>query len=227
MEDAYGAALAWVLQFGGKHGRLPARGVASQATGFGGTEMMHKRFGTLALVAVVGLIACSTLDVSSDYNRAVDFSKYSTFKVLPANEIKSELIKDRIEGAITTQLTTKGLKPVSENPDLLVAYHARLDKQTQMDTTTFGYGWGGGWGGYYGPVAYGGYGGYGGTSTTTVREIPVGALFVDLVDAAKKEMVWQGVASSTLDPKATADDKDYRVNNAVKKMFSNFPPGTK
>jgi len=187
--------------------------------------MMHKKFGTLALVAVLGLVACSTLEVSTDYNKAVDFSRYSTFKFLPSNEIKSDLVIDRIEGAITTQLTAKGLKLVSENADLLVAYHARLDKQTQMDTTTYGYGWAGGWGGYYGPMArpYGGMG----TSTTTIREIPVGALFVDLVDAAKKEMVWQGMASATLDPRASADDKDYRVNYAVKKMFSSFPPKTK
>jgi hypothetical protein len=185
--------------------------------------MMHRKIGTLALVAAVGLVGCSTVEVSSDYDPKADFSKYSTFSFLRSTEIKSELIKDRIEGAITTQLTAKGLKLASGDADLLVAYHARLDKQTQMDTTTYGYGWGGGWGGYYGPGAYGAYGGMG-TSTTTVREIPVGALFVDLVDASEKKMVWQGVASATLDPKATADDKDYRVNNAVKNMFSKFPP---
>jgi hypothetical protein len=185
--------------------------------------MKNGRSAVLALVVVVGLVGCSTLKVSTDYDRAADFAKYSTFSFLRSTEIKSELIKDRIEGAITTQLTAKGLKLVQGNADLLVAYHARVDKQTQLDTTTYGYGWGGGWGGYYGPGAYGGYGGMG-TSTTTVREIPVGALFVDLVDAGAKKMIWQGVASDTLDPRATADDKDARVNNAVKQMFAHFPP---
>jgi len=184
--------------------------------------MRNTRTRLLALSAVMSVIACSTLQVSSDYDRSADFSKYSTFSFLRSTEIKSELIKDRIEGAITTQLTAKGLKLVQGNSDLLVAYHARLDKQTQVDTTAYGYGWGGGWGGYYGPAGYP-YGGMAAT-TTTVREIPVGALFVDLVDASQKKMVWQGVASDTLDPKATADDKDYRVNNAVKNMFSKFPP---
>ncbi len=188
--------------------------------------MARSRLGPLALVAALGLVACSTLEVSTTYDKAADFSKYSTFKFLQSKEIKSDLVIDRIEGAITTQLTAKGLKLVSENADLWVAYHGRLDKQTQLDITSFGYGWGGGWGGYYGPMAYGGYGGMG-TSTTTVREIPVGTLFVDLVDATEKKMVWQGVASATLDPRATADDKDYRVNNAVKKMFAEFPPKTK
>jgi Domain of unknown function (DUF4136) len=185
--------------------------------------MRNARTRLLALSAVMSVIACSTLQVSSDYDKSADFSKYSTFSFLRSTEIKSELIKDRIEGAITTQLTAKGLKLVQGNADLLVAYHARLDKQTQVDTTSYGYGWGGGWGGYYGPGAYGAYGGVG-TSTTTAREIPVGTLFVDLVDASEKKMVWQGSASATLDPKATADDKDYRVNNAVKSMFSKFPP---
>jgi hypothetical protein len=187
--------------------------------------MTHRGIGTLALVAVLGLGGCSTLEVSTDYDKNADFSKYSTFSLIPAKEIKSDLTRDRIEGAIATQLTAKGLKLAQGNANLLVAYHARLDKETQLDTTSFGYGWGGGWGGYYGPMGYP-YGGMAAT-TTTVREIPVGTLFVDLVDASEKKMVWQGVASDTLDPKATADDKDYRVNNAVKKMFSSFPPKTK
>jgi hypothetical protein len=131
--------------------------------------------------------------VSTDYDKNADFSKYSTFSLIPAKEIKSDLTRDRIEGAIATQLTAKGLKLVQGNANLLVAYHARLDKETQLDTTSFGYGWGGGWGGYYGPMGYGGYGGMG-TSTTTVREIPVGTLIVDLVDASEKDGV-AGVAS--------------------------------
>jgi hypothetical protein len=188
--------------------------------------MRNERYRLLALAVVMGVIACSTVEISSDYDPKADFSKYSTFKFLESKEIKSDLVRDRIEGAITTQLTAKGLKLVQGTSDLLVAYHARLDKETQLDTTSFGYGWGGGWGGYYGRAAYYPYGGVG-TSTTTVREIPVGTLFVDLVDATKKEMVWQGSASATLDPKATADDKDYRVNDAVKKMFSRFPPQPK
>ncbi len=180
----------------------------------------------MAALAVAGLAGCATVNISTDYDRKVDFGRYKTFKVLESKEIKSYLVTERIEDAITTVLRAKGLEPASDHPDLWVAYHARIDKQTQFDTSSFGYGWGG-WGGYYGPYgAYGPYGMAGGT-VTTVRQVPVGMLVVDVVDAGAKEMVWQGTASGTLDPRATADDKDWRVNNAVKKMFADFPPGKK
>ncbi len=184
-------------------------------------------FGALALAAVAGLVACATVDISTDYDKKADFSRFSTFKVLPSKEVndKNYLAAERIEDAITKVLATKGLKPAADNPDLWVAYHARVDRQTQLDTTSFGYGWGG-WAGYYGP--YGAWGPYGmSASTTTVREVPVGMLIVDVVEAGSKQLVWQGTATGTLDPRATADDKDWRVNNAVKRMFVDFPPKAK
>jgi hypothetical protein len=184
-------------------------------------KMTGRALGTLAL-ATAALAGCSTVKISTDYDKTADFSKYTTFSIRPPKEIKSNLVQERIEDAITRQLTAKGLKLVTGSADLWVAYHVRLTSETQMDTTSFGYGWGPGWG-YWGAYGYGGMG----TTTTTVREVPVGTLIVDLVDAGEKKLVWQGVASDTLDPRATADDKDYRVNNAAEKMFARFPPKAK
>jgi len=183
--------------------------------------MTGRTLGTLAL-ATAALAACSTVKVSTDYDKTADFSKYSTFSFLPSKEIKSNLVQERLEDAVTKQLTAKGLKLVTGGAELWVAYHVRLTSETQMDTTSFGYGWGPGWG-YWGAYGYGGMG----ATTTTVREVPVGTLIVDLVDAGEKKLVWQGVASDTLDPQANADQKDYRVNNAAEKMFARFPPKAK
>lgn len=176
----------------------------------------------LAIVVAAGLgatLGCSTVRVSSDYDRAVDFSTYTTFDLLPSPEIKNPLVYERISGAVEAELVGKGLRRETASPALLVAIHGRLSTQTQLDTTTYGYGWGG-WGyrGYYG--ARGGMG----SATTTVREVPVGTLIVDLVDAKEKKLVWQSMASDSLDPQATPEEKDYRVKEAVKKMLADFPP---
>lgn len=43
--------------------------------------------------------------------------------------------------------------------------------------------------------------GSGGMSTTTVQEIPVGELVVDMADVKNKSFVWRGTASDTLSDK--------------------------
>ena len=183
--------------------------------------MRNGTIGALALAATLGILGCASVNTSSDFDPTADFSRYATFKIMESKEIKSYLVAERIEDAVAKQLTARGLKPAAERPDLLVYYHGRVDKLTRIEETQDPYVVGPGWGGYNG------YGVYGGGTTTTVRETPVGMLFVDLVDASKKTLVWQGSANGTLDPRATADDKDWRVNDAVEKMFKGFPPKKK
>jgi hypothetical protein len=165
------------------------------------------------------------MTVSTDYDKTASFAAYKTFDFIPAAEVKNPLIRQRIEDAITAQLQAKGLTRSSDNPDMLIAGHARLSSETHFDTTSYGYGWGG-WGGYRGP--YGGYGGYGGmgSSTTVAREVPVGTLIIDVVDAKGKKLIWQAVASDTIDTNARADERDYRINKAMEKIFAGFPPKT-
>lgn len=180
---------------------------------------MRKLLLGATVVAMLGsLVGCSTLQVNSDYDRTVDFSAYTTFDFLPAPELANPLVYARVSEAIEAELVGKGLRREAGSAGLLVALHGRLSKQTQIDTASYGYGWGT-WG-YWNRWGYGGMG----TTTTTVREVPVGTLIVDLVDAAGKKLVWQGTASDSLDPNSSPETKDYRVKNAVKKMFAGFPP---
>jgi hypothetical protein len=179
---------------------------------------------SVILLAVLALGACSTMTVSTDYDKTASFAAYKTFDFIPAQEVKNPLIRQRIEDAITAQLVAKGLTRSSDNPDLLIAGHGKLSSETHFDTTSFGYGMGGWGGGYWG--GYGGYGAYGGmgSSTTVAREVPVGTLIIDLVDAKEKKLIWQAVASDTLDTNARADERDYRINKAMEKIFSGYPP---
>jgi len=178
---------------------------------------------TLILLAVVALAGCSTMTVSTDFDRSVSFAAYKTFDFIPAEEVKNPLIRARVEDAITKQLAAKGFTRSSDNPDVLIAGRARLTSETHFDTTSYGYGWGG-WGGYHGPYGGYGYGGGMGTSTTVAREVPVGTLIIDVVDAKAKKLVWQAVASDTVDTNARADERDYKINKAMEKIFKDFPP---
>ena len=181
--------------------------------------MRSATFLTAALAVSLVTAGCSTISVCTDYDRTVDFSVYKTFDIVHQQEMRNDLIRGRIDGAITRQLEVKGFTPSTAQPDLLVAVHAKLSRETHFDTTTFGYGWGAGWG-YWGRRGAGG-------ATTVVRQVPVGTVIIDVVDARQKKLIWQAVASDTLDPRASADERDRRVNDAMEKIFAGFPPRAK
>ncbi len=111
--------------------------------------------------------------------------QYKTFSWHDTGDIKDSLWEKRIENVLSDTLAAKGLKKVDTGGDVWLVVHARLSKQTQINTYNSGWGYGYGW-----------YGG--GMQTSTVSEIPVGTLVVDLVDGKKKDMVWRGIASDTL-----------------------------
>jgi len=166
-----------------------------------------------ALGLVAGLMACSTVTVSTDYDPAANFSQYKTFTIMPLTQFeKIPLTADRIKAAITQALQAKGLQSASDTADLQIQVFAKLSQETQM-TSTGGYG---GWG-------YRGWGG--GMSTTTVQNINVGTLVVDLVDAKTNKPVWRGMASDTVDQSSTGQQKQEKLNYAMNKMFATFPPG--
>jgi hypothetical protein len=176
--------------------------------------MSRRGPGALALACALAA-ACSTLNVSTDYDRTVDFTRFRTFEMRMDQGMRNQLMRGRAESAIVRELEAKGLRRVDDHADLWVAVHARTSREKQIDTTRFGYGWGR-WG-YWG----------GGVSTTTVRQVPVGTVIVDLVDGAERKLVWQAVASDVLDSRATAAERDEAMNKAMAKVFAEYPPKAK
>jgi len=96
---------------------------------------------------------------------------------------------------------------VPSDGDLSVHVHVRLRTDTTVSS------WGGGWG----------YGYYGG-SHVDVRNVRVGTLVVDLVDRAKGEAVWRGIAEGTVDQNATPQESEAHINAAMEKLFREYPP---
>jgi len=63
---------------------------------------------------------------------------------------------------------------------------------------------------------------YGQTST-----IYVGQLALDMYDPANHDLVWRGVVSKTLDPKAKPQKQEKNLKKSVAKLLKNYPPGKK
>ena len=174
---------------------------------------------TLALFASVPLLAQK---VSYDYDKTATFASYKTYAHKDGTKVGQPLIDDRIAAAIDTQMALKGFTKSESSPDVFVVYHVAFDKQ--KDISTYSSGYGGGYGGY----GWGWGGGWGGgTTTTQVRDILVGTLVVDIADAKKGQLAWRGMATKEVNTQANPEKRDKSINEAMKKVFKNYPPKQK
>ena len=170
------------------------------------------------LVFALVLTSCSSVRVATDYDREANFDQYKTFAFFKPGIDKAEisdLDKRRILRAIETELLAKGYIK-SEDPDMLVSM---FTKSTQrVDVYNNAWGWGGwGWGGY------GGWGwgpSWGGNQVSTSTE---GMLYIDIIDNAKKELIWQGSGTGYLVTK-NVEKKEARIEEFVQKTLMQFPP---
>lgn len=184
---------------------------------------------SLMLAGIVSLflsvVPASAQDVRYDFDKDKDFSKYKTYKWVAIKDADrpDELTAKQLVAAVDTVLASKGLtKTESETADLYIGYQTAISSEKEFTSYNTGWGYGPGWGG-------GWYGG-GMSSTTTygsTSTVYVGQLDLSMYDPAQKQLVWRGVATKTLDPKAKPDKKQKNIMKAVQKLLKNYPPQPK
>jgi hypothetical protein len=175
-------------------------------------------------VAALAILLAPTLaaaqKTSYDFDKSIDFTGFKTYAFKDGTKVGQKLIDDRIVAAIESQLAAKGLTK-SDNPDVFVVYHVAFD--TQKDISTYSSGYGG-----YGAYGWGWGGGWaGGTTSTQVRDILVGTLVIDMADAKKSQVAWRGMGVKEVNTQANPEKRDKSINEAVKKIFKNYPPKAK
>jgi hypothetical protein len=151
--------------------------------------------------------------VSTDFDANANFSQYHTYAWGEGTPARNPLIAQRIVEGIEQRLAAKGLQKVdsADAADLVVVYQTATDTRTDINTYNTGR-WGGwGWGM--------------GTTQTTVRQIPVGQLIVDMADVKAKKFVWRGTASGTISD--NPDKVTKLLNKSLDKMFKDYPPPPK
>jgi hypothetical protein len=177
-------------------------------------------------MAILLTVASTTLaqDVRYNFDKDSDFSKFKTYKwvVLKGATPVDDLSDKQIKEAIDAQLTAKGLSKVEgDDANLFVGYQAVVGAEKQFTSYDTGWGYGPGW---YGR---GWYGGGGGMTTGQTSTIYNGQLAVDMYNSAGHDLVWRGVVSKTLDPKAKPDKRQKNLTKAVTKLFKDYPPKAK
>jgi uncharacterized protein DUF4136 len=183
---------------------------------------MKRAFFLLSLAFLLTSAAIAQ-DVRYNFDKNTDFSRFKTYKWVDLkNAAKvNDLVDKQIKDAIDAQLATKGLTKVDgDTADLFVGYQAAVGEEKQFTSYSTDWGYGGGWyrGGWYG-------GGMGSSTTTgSTSTIYVGQVAVDMYDSANHDLVWRGLASKTINPKAKPDKQAKNLTKAMTKLFKNYPP---
>ena len=190
--------------------------------------MKKMKLFALPVLALVFLSSCVSVRVVSDYDRDANFKEYKSYAFYKTGIDQaqiSDLDKKRILRAIETEMTSRGFTK-SSNPDILVSIFTKEREQVDVYNNNFGFGWGGwGWGGF----GWGGWGwgpgwGWGGAWGPNVSTRTEGSLYIDLIDAKDKELVWQGRGVGTLNNVKNIEKKEERIRQFVSEILSEYPP---
>jgi hypothetical protein len=160
-----------------------------------------------------------------DFDHGTHFSSYKTYSwddsadTTPSHDrlFPNQLMQVRVESFIDEAMAARGFKRVPSGGDVLISYHIKVTQQPVF--TTFSDGWGpGGW-----DSGWGWGGGWGSSfSTTTVQTFYSGTLIINMVDANRQKLVFQG--ASTEDISSRPERNTRRFGRAVSEIFEKYPP---
>ena len=192
---------------------------------------MHKpRFVRLLPVVAASLLAlagcASAPDVRVDYDRTADFTRYKTFGF--ASPLGTDrggyqsVVSQHLKAATQREMEARGMRLDANAPELLVNFSATLSDKlrvTTAPTMATGVGMGRGYYGYRTGM-YTAWPMY--ADQTVVTQYKEGTLNIDVVDAARKQLVWESVVSDSVTQKML-DNVQAAIDAAVAAAFAKYP----
>jgi hypothetical protein len=180
---------------------------------------------SVVIGAVLTLSACETqkINTRSQTDPGVNLASYHTYNFVAEPGTNrggySTPITTYFKTAITRELNARGYTLAENNPDLLINFNTNAREQVDIRSTpsmSYGYGYYGYRGGLYatGPIG-------GGTDVSTVR-YKQGTANIDVVDAAKKQLVWEGIAEGKITDKMMQNPQ-ATIDTVITDMFVNYP----
>jgi hypothetical protein len=128
----------------------------------------------------------------------------------------STIITNDFKAAVTEQMQMRGYRYVDSKPDLLVNFYANVREHTEVRSRP--------------PLATGYYGyRYGLYDAWPLypKEVetvsyPVGTANIDIVDARRRQLIWEGVAQGRISDKDMEHPREV-IAKAVAELFAHFP----
>jgi hypothetical protein len=145
------------------------------------------------------------------------YQTFSYFRPLSTDngEVRTILSNELID-ATTRELEGAGLRHVDSGGDLLVNFMVSTKETLQTRPST-------GASMHYGRGGYGTWGGYSmSMSTTEVVQRTEGTVAIDIIDASRQQLVWEGAASGRVTDRVR-ENRAEAVNIAVRDILARFP----
>ena len=172
----------------------------------------------LGLLLVTGCASGPT--IRSNVDPGVDFSRFRTFgffqPLATDREGYQSLVSQQLVSSTERELVARGLTRSDTNPDLLINFSANLDQRLRVRQT---------------PVTSAGgmhrhrrgfYNTWPGYQQTEIREYTQGTLGIDVVDPARRQLIWEGFAIGRV-TQSTTDNLGPVLNDAVVDILRDFP----
>jgi len=184
-------------------------------------QVADVRRGVLEMLGIAMLLVgcASGPKISADYDRGANFAAYRSFgfyQPLGTDQAGYEsLVTQTLKSAVRQEMEARGYAHAETGADLLVNFNARLAQRTdvsQVPAAPMYYG--------YRRGVYGGWGGY--AYETRVDQYVEGTLNIDIVDAQRKQLVWEGVAVGRVGDKARKEHQ-AAIRAAVAEIFAKYP----
>ena len=178
------------------------------------------KLGTLAGLGLALLsVGCSGISTSTDYDPDFDFSGLDSFYWIDSLGQVDDFISSSIRGSVSAELSAKGFRESKSDPALRVSYQVTTAGSSDTVSGSSGdwgrSGWGRGWDGVGMST--------GANSPNVWNE---GTLILGIFDSSTKDLVWTGSATTELSALRTREDREEAIDSAVKKLMSDFPPGS-
>lgn len=156
------------------------------------------------------------IEVSSDYDKSVNFSEYKTFGLydVKSSAKVNQLNEDRIIKCVKEEMTKKGLTENDSHPDLLINIATVLKSRRGITASGYGYS------GFYRPY---GYWGYPASTTATINtyDYKDGSLVIDIIDTKSNKMIWTGSAKAEM--YNNLKNPEETIKTTVAKIMVGFP----
>jgi hypothetical protein len=150
--------------------------------------------------------------VRVNFDPEAHFARYKTYRLVHSTGAQSAplLFPDQlIAGFVEERLAARGLKRVTPGADLLISYRFVVAEYPRKINLSDGVGPTGlGWGDT--------------TYTALVRPIQEGTLVIDMVDARKNHIVFEGISSLTVSSSPQKNTK--KLAGIVREILESFPP---
>jgi hypothetical protein len=182
---------------------------------------MSTRYLSIFLFAAL-LGACATaprVEVARD--PGADFARYATFSFhAPLGTDRPDgtgtILSQALRQASRSELEARGYRYTEQGGDLEVNFFVET-REVVQGMNRPGVRVGIGYGGYH--SRYGVWTGYG---TDRIRQYTEGTLHVDVVDAARRQLIWEGISRERLSEGDFAFELD-EARQAVAEILARFP----